>query len=106
MGSARANTCKPSKNTSVATLKFVKAARALHFYDDQIHWECSEIYANELWPLGLRVKKGSQHGTETHPFRYVLDVDMVLKDNMLRDQWHVKIQDQHDDLVCLYEVIE
>lgn len=31
----------------------ILAPRAVHFAQDQIHWECEDLYANEVMPLGV-----------------------------------------------------
>jgi hypothetical protein len=54
------------------------------------------MYANELWPMGLRVKVGSSYGTEDHPFRGVFGKNVVLTTDQRRDPWHMNIQRIHD----------
>jgi hypothetical protein len=75
--------------------KAVQATRALHFYDDQIHWECSNLYANELCPLGLSVNKGSSLGAENYPSQAAFMNSMTLL------PWHFDAHSIHDNQVIL-----
>ncbi|OAL05251.1 HET-domain-containing protein [Phaeosphaeriaceae sp. SRC1lsM3a] len=61
------------------------ASRALHFGTDQMFWECSRTFANEVWPHGWENKK---------PFdTYLTTLDQI---------WQFRIEDLPADRVACY----